>query len=72
MSKSLTLSMSLALALGFSLASAFVYVRQVLYAGELRREAAREQFRREQELLNAQHRAQLEQLAMHTDATSST
>lgn len=48
-----------AIAVCFSLASAFVYGRLILFSGELKKEAAKERFRREQELLELEHKARL-------------
>lgn len=56
-------SIGLALAIGFSLVSAAIYAHQLIFAGQLRREAAREKYRREQELAEAQHKAALDLIA---------
>lgn len=51
------------LAIVFSCVSAGVYIHQVVYTGYLKRSAAREQYRREQELLEAEHKTKIAQLA---------
>ncbi len=53
------------IAVAFGIISTAIYVSQLIYASQLKKSAQREEYRREQELLEARHKREMAELNGH-------